>query len=267
MKKILVGMVAAAILVGLTGCFWFPQPEGIIRITLNPNRIATQSIQSKTIPANGDYVRVRIWHQASPVNIVKTLVVQTSSETVDITLPAKAGYRVDCVSYDFDGRLLTGDRATGVNVTSGETTTVSLMLEAWSSGCSGDTACEALASFNVLFNLGAGGGLVSDAFGVATLLGSYTSFQDPTTSLPSSVLAVGDIGNSQVSLTGTMPDTDTEAMFYSVASVRMIAAWSDQDRPSGPVTLHMELPNRHMGETIHETLITPPSGGIGVTIE
>jgi len=27
------------------------------------------------------------------------------------------------------------------------------------------------------------------------------------------------------------------------------------------------LPNRHMGETIHETLVTPPSGGIDVTIE
>jgi len=83
----------------------------------------------------------------------------------------------------------------------------------------------------------------------------------------SGVSATGDISNEQVSLTGTMPDTDTVATFYSIASIRMIDTWSDYDRPSGPVTLHMELPNRHMGEAIHETLVTPPTGGMNVTIE
>jgi len=225
------------------------------------------AMQPKAIPANADYVRVRIWHAASPVNIVKTFVVQTISVTAEIVLPAKAGYIVDCVSYDFDGRLLTGDRASGVNVTSGETTTVGLVLMPWSSGCNGDTACEALAAFNISFNLGAGGGLVSSTFDSTGLVGAYTSFQDPAASLPGGSLATGSIANGQVSLTGTMPDTAVQAPFYSVASIRMIAAWSDQDRPSGPVTLHMELPNRHMGETIHETLVTPPSGGIDITVE
>lgn len=267
MKRLCVAMLMVGLLIALTGCWPFPQPEGIIRITINPNRITTQSIQPKTIPANADYVRIRIWHQASPVNIVKTFVIETGTVTAEIILPAKAGYIVDCVSYDYDGRLLTGDRATGVVVSSGDTTTVGLVLTAWTSGCSGDTTCEALAAFNVSFNLGAGGGLISDAFGLASLLGSYTSFQDPANSLPDTVIGADDIGNGQTSITGTMPDTDVEAPFYSAASVRMISEWSDQDRPSGPVTLHMEIPNRHMGETIHETIVTPPTGGVDVTIE
>ena len=48
---------------------------------------------------------------------------------------------------------------------------------------------------------------------------------------------------------------------------RILVGMLMYDRPSGPVTLHMELPNRHMGETIHETLVTPPSGGVNVVIE
>jgi len=267
MKRIVAVAAMCGLLVILAGCWLFPQPEGIVRITINPHRIAAQSIQPKAIPLNADYVRVRIWHAASPVNIVKTFVIETSTVTAEVVLPAKAGYIVDCVSYDYDGRLLTGDRATGVVVSSGETTSVGLVLTAWTSGCSGDTACEALASFNVSFNLGAGGGLIADAFGLASLVGSYTSFQDPADSLPDGVIATDDIGNGQASLTGTMPDTDVEATFYSAASVRMVSEWSDPDRPSGPVTLHMEIPNRHMAETIHETTVTPATGGVDVTIE
>ena len=266
MKQLCVAALTIGLLIALAGCWLVPQPEGIIQITINPNRIATQSVEPKTIPANGDYVRVRIWHNASPVNIVKTFVVDSATVSADIVLLAKAGYIVDVVCYDYDGRLLTGDRATGVVVSSGETTTVGLVLTAWSSGCSGDTACEALEAFNVSFNLGDGGGLIANAFGTASLLGSYTSFQDLAVSLPDGVLTSGDIGNGQVSLTGTMEDTDVEATFYSVASVRMIAKWSDSVGP-GPVTLHMEIPNRHMSETIHETLVTPATGGVDIIIE
>lgn len=201
------------------------------------------------------------------MNIVKTLVVEANPVTIEITLPAKAGYIVDTVSYDWDGRLLTGDRATEISVTSGETTSVGLVLAPWDSGCSGDIACEASASSSVSFNLTGGGGLIQDCFGSAALVGSYTSFQDVAADRPGGSLVTGDIGNGQVSFTATMPDTDVEATFYSVASIRMISEWSDYARPSGPVTLHMELPNRFMGEAIYETLVIPPSGGIDVTIE
>lgn len=267
MKRILIGMLALTILITLTGCFQFPQPEGVIRITLNPNRIATKAIQPKTIPANADYVRMRIWHQASPENIVKTFAVEAEAVVMEVALPAKMGYIVDVVSYDWDGRLLTGDRATEVSVTSGETTSVGLVLTAWGSGCSGDIACEALASSSVSFNLTGGGGLVQDCFGSAALVGSYISFQDTSMDHPHGALAAGDISNGTVSLKAMMPDIDVEAIFYSVASIRMIDAWSDRNSPDRIVNLHMELPNRFMGETIHEILVTPPSGGIDVTIE
>jgi len=272
MRRVVVAVITLAVLAGLGGCMKSPdtEAEGIIHITIQPTNVQPQSITPKLIPANAEKVRIRIWHPSSGFNGVSTIALQPQGQTVDIAVPSNNGYFVDAVSY-YNVTLplaLTGGRAGGVNVAVNATTNVQITLRAWHVDVIGSDNVAPEAEYALDFVATDGGGLITrQTFDTATLRASTTSFQDPTAPLPPFPGTVGVAYDDRIPLTGTAPDVDVETTLYMAALVQFNQYWYDYALPNqAERPMFLELPNRHMEDTLHEITVAPVSGGIVVDI-
>jgi len=270
-KLILILVVLA---LGLTGCMRQslvdPQEEGVVRIVVNPSSVAPQSIGPKLVPEDATKVRIRVWHPGTGFNAVATVTIG-DADGVDIPVPADDGYTVDAVSYYVKERrplALTGGREQDVEVQRRAVTNVQIALRPWETEARGDTNVEPEDPFVVEFVPTDGGGLLAlQTFREATLHTSITVFDDPDDALPLFPGSQGILFDDRIAFTTVSPDVSELTVLFVVALVEFSLNWEDKtiaDRDEQ--TLFIELPNRHMGEDLHQVTVDPSAGGLVVEI-
>jgi len=272
-SKLLILVAILALLLG--GCFqpWVAEPteEGIIRIVVNPGRTLPTSVSPKLIPELATKIRIRIWHPDTGYNAVLTIPLDGESEGVDIAVPEDTGYIVDAVSYYLKhsrSMALTGGRAYGVDVAPKAITSVQVDLRAWTTGTAGDTTAEPGEHYTVELRPSDAGGLLTlETFRAATLHSSTASFQSTDVVLPAFPGTQGLLFDERIAFTLSAPDVTEMTTLYIAALVEFAQNWKDTtiaDRSEQ--ILYIEMPNRHMGELLHEVTVDPTSGGIVVEI-
>lgn len=272
MRKASLIVVGLAVLIGAVGCMnmFKPQEEGILSITIKPGVSHTQSIKPKLIPENAEYVRIFVWHPDTGFFTTHTVPVDSQGTTIEVIVPINNDYVIDVVSYLLSGSgnvALTGDRATGVNVAAGATSNVNVTLAPWKVTFTGDSTVTSGEKYSLACSITGGGGLIEDGL-YQTFLGmSLTGFQDPSVTRPAWVGYTTMVGNgTAVQLyKGTAPEVPEEATLYVVMAVDFVyqayGVTPEQD------LIMLELPNRFMGETIHQITVTPPGGGVVIGVE
>jgi len=259
MKKVVLLVVMAALMGGVVGCMqWFTPPEeGIVRITIVRQVAQTQAISPKWIPLQADKVRVRIWHSGTGTNIVRSVTIQTRSQTVAIAVPAQEGYNVDAIAYIGDKHVaLTGARQSGVAIDQGQTTDVELVLAQWHSEFDQDSV-ESGEVYSITCDLGASAGPTLAIFDYGLLY----IFDAQTASATWESAAV--VIDGKVTLTGHAPTVDAPTPFYALVRIALRPEWND---PNNRGSLWLEMPARFLGEPLHEIIVNPPGGSLNVTI-
>jgi len=265
MKKLIFGLLVWG-LGGLVGCSFlshFPVQEGNVLIVIRRPSLETTAIEPNYIPSNAEYVRIRIWHKTTGVNVAGTV-------SVEIRVPANTGYIVDAVSYVVQGApaygfLLTGGRVANVDVVANSTTAVDLVLGTWFATFSGDTSVSSGEIYTVTAQISHKDQMFRDFFraGAAFLLASLYSYQTPSATLPPPV-AVGTISNGRITLSATAPNVTEPSTLYCSILAHLSEQWYDPAYPD--VAVALEIPNRQMGERLHEIQVNPPEGGIIIGI-
>jgi len=271
MKKTVFGLLVLSLL-GVFGCSWLvpmPGQEGYVKIVIHKSALAPESFDPAYIPANAEYVRVRVWHKVTGVNVVETAQFLGDTATIELRIPANTGYTVDAVAYVVTGFpaygfLLTGGRLKNVDVLAGQTTQANLMLDVWSATFSGDTQITSGEVYSVTAQISHKDGMF-DFFrtGAAFLLASLNSYQTLSATLPAPV-ATGTISQGKITISATAPDVDTQSTLYCSIFAQLRDEWRDPD-VTGYV-LVLEIPNRQLGERLHEIIVNPPEGGIIIGI-
>jgi len=259
MKKAALLIVIIALMGGIAGCMrWLTPPdEGIVRITIVRQPLEPQTISTKWVPLQADRVRVRIWHPDTGTNIVRSVTIQTRSQTVAIAVPAREGYNVDAVAYMGDNHVaLTGARQGGVAINRGQTTDVGLVLAQWRSGFDRD-AVESGEVYSITCDLGASAGPTSAIFDYGLLY----IYETQTASATWESAAV--VVDGKVTLTGHAPTVDVPTPLYALVRIALRPEWNDPDDGS---SLWLEMPARFLGEPLHRIIVNPPGGSLNVTI-
>lgn len=272
MRKMFLVVVGLAVLIGVVGCInmFKPQEEGILSITIKPSAAHIQSVGPKLIPANAEYVKIFVWHPDTGFFTTHTALVDSHGTTVEMIVPINDDYVIDVVSYLLSGSgnvALTGDRATGVSVAADATSNVNVTLAPWEVAFTGDSTVTSGEKYSLTCSITGGGGLIEDGLSETFLSTSLTSFQDPSVTRPAWVGYTTMVGNgTAVQLyKGTAPEVPEEATLYVIMAVDFVyqayGVIPEQD------LIMLELPNRFMGETIHQITVTPPGGGIVIGVE
>jgi len=268
---ILVLFLLAAALGGCTK-FWggVGQRYGILRVVVNSPQAGSSFTSVKNIPEVATNVRLRVWHPQTRFNSVTTVDLLRDGQTVDIPIPAGDNYTVDVLSYEYDTYplALTGGRATGVDVAADAVTNVAISLQAWDVDVSGPNEVAPEAEYTLTFFPSNGGGLLTtDTFDTATLRVSENDFSDPATPLPAIAGTVAHAKEDRIDLTAEAPDVVDETAMYALALVQFTQDWFDYALPDpAERSMFLELPNRHMGEALHELTVRPAVGGIVIVI-
>lgn len=271
LASVLGGLLILLILAACTN-LWVddPAPTGYVEIVIAPTGSQTQSVTPKIIPANAAKLRFRIWHEQTLYNDVFTVDLLPTGQKLAIEIPAGTNYILDVVSYQNIGYpvALTGDRATGLDVTADDVTAVTLVLQAWDVAIIGDDTFAPEAEYTLAFQPEDGGGVLThDTFDTATLRASVVDFNAPATPLPAIAAQAIHSQPGEVTLTGEAPLVAVETTLYVAALVQFTQDWYDYTLPDvAERSMFLELPNRHMGEVLHELTIEPSVGGIEVGI-
>lgn len=273
-----------AVVIGLMlGCTQPLQPEeeGGISITIPPCATQMMSVGPKMIPANAEYIRIRIWTynpDNSKFNRVLTIPLLSEGSTTSLSLPIGPNYMISAISYLISGGenyALTYDSQWSVSILPGIVTPVSLDLQPWSYTIAGPeiVASEGEYRFTVEAELEFGSpfntGQVTKFVG--NMRASLTSFQDPSMPFPS------DRNCSFLGLSEWLfPVSDAPALEYSDEATPLYVAflfspdiyeWSEPDNLS-KITLC--IPNRYLGESLHQITVTPPpppEGSVDLVIQ
>ena len=267
-------LLLVVLALGLTGCMREslidPDNEGVVHVVVNPSSVDPQSIGPKLIPADAEKVRIRVWHPDTGFNAVATVTIG-DADGVDIPVPADDGYTVDAVSYYVKERrplALTGGREPDVDVERRVVTNVQIALRPWETEVFGDTTVEPEDPFVVEIVPTDGGGLLAlQTFKEATLHTSTTAFDDPDDPLPLYPGTQGILFDDRIAFTAVSPDVTELTVLFVAALVEFNQNWKDTtiaDRDEQ--TLYIELPNRHMGEDLHQVTVDPTAGGLVVEI-
>ena len=267
-------LLLVVLALGLTGCMREslidPDNEGVVHVVVNPSSVDPQSIGPKLIPADAEKVRIRVWHPDTGFNAVATVTIG-DADGVDIPVPADDGYTVDAVSYYVKERrplALTGGREPDVDVERRVVTNVQIALRPWETEVFGDTTVEPEDPFVVEIVPTDGGGLLAlQTFKEATLHTSTTAFDDPDDPLPLYPGTQGILFDDRIAFTTVSPDVTELTVLFVAALVEFNQNWKDTtiaDRDEQ--TLYIELPNRHMGEDLHQVTVDPTAGGLVVEI-
>lgn len=260
---------------GVSGCvdLWNtnPQPEGLLRITIQQDAAMPHSVRPKVIPGLATKIRIRIWHPQTGFNHVATLDLSVPDQQLTLALAEDEGYVVDAISYfvrDDRALALTGGREPSVSVSAKETTNVQLSLRPWTTETYGDESVGPEKPYVVeVVATDAGGLITRQTFASATLHASLTSFEDPATDFPAVPRELGIVEDDSIRLTATSPDVDNISILYAAALVEFATTWTDASLVDPDErTICLELPNRYMGEGLHTLTIDPTTGGITIGI-
>jgi hypothetical protein len=272
------GRLAFVVLIAglaLSGCMnpWVDNTanQGYVHVVINPGSSQIQSLEPKLIPNIADSVRIRVWHEASGFNALATIHLNGAAQDVNIPVPEGTGYTVDAVSYYMKGgraMALTGGRAVNVNVAAKAVTNVAVNLRAWDTDTAGDTVVEPEKMYTVEFIASDAGGLLTDdTFKGATLHTSTTDFQNTATALPLFPQTAAVQADNRFTFSAYAPNVTAVTTLYTCALVEFVQNWRDTSLLDlAEQTLYLELPNRHMGEDLHEITIDPSAGGLIVEI-
>ena len=243
---------------------------GYVHIVIAPSEAPAQAVTAKAIPESADKLRFRIWHQQTGYNHVSTVALLPEGQSLAIEIPAGDNYILDVVSYQ-DGVYpvaLTGDRVTGLDIAADDVTDVNLVLQAWDVAILGDDTVAKEAEYTLTFQPEDGGGvLTNDTFGTATLRASVVDFNTPATPLPAIADQAVHSQPGEVTLTGEAPAVDEETTLYIAVLLQFTQDWYDYEVADvAERSMFLELPNRHMGEDLHEITVEPSFGGIEINI-
>ena len=270
-RKLAVAALALAALT-LTSCIFFTpgeRSEGYLHLVIAPQTVTT-GVSPKALPGNAEKIRIRVWNTKPAYNSVTTVDLLPGGQTIDIPIPAGDNYTVDVLSYEYDTYplALTGGRATGVDVAADAVTNVAISLQAWDVDVSGPNEVAPEAEYTLTFFPSNGGGLLTtDTFDTATLRVSENDFSDPATPLPAIAGTVAHAKEDRIDLTAEAPDVVDETAMYALALVQFTQDWFDYALPDpAERSMFLELPNRHMGEALHEFTVRPAVGGIVIVI-
>jgi len=262
-------------LVGLSGCLGPADTErsgdGAIRLHIVRSGDTEAVATPRVVPQGATKIRVRIWHATSGYNVVATALLSAGSANLKIAVPEDEGYTVDIVSYFVSqGRAtaLTGGRAPDVSVRADATTDVPVTLQPWRTETSGDTTIAPKDPYTVRIVATDADGLITrQTFESARLYASTTTFQSALAALPAGPGVLGVVMDDHMSFAATAPDAATVTTLYAVALVEFTRGWRDESL-SDPAerSLFIELPNRHMGESLHRLVIDPTTGGIVIDV-
>jgi len=275
MRRYLLPILAlASVIMLLTACadLWSDteEPTGYARIRIAPRETTSQSVEPKEIPAIADSLRFRIWQPTTQYNDVLTVNLQTPGLTLAIAIPAGDNYIIDVVSYQNIGYpvALTGDRATEIDIAADEVTNVALTLLPWDVTITGPDEVAPEAEYTLFFAPEDGGGLLTDnTFDTVTLRASQIDFSNPAVALPA---IAGQAIHSEpdgVNLTGEAPDVAVDTDLFIAALFQFTQDWFDWTLPNpAERSMFLELPNRHMGEALHQIVVRPSVGGVEIDV-
>jgi len=264
-------LITVGLAMGCTRELNDPAAEGVVSLRITRPEASATDAAPRVVPPSATKIRVRLWHPEVGLNLVATVPITNGTAALNLAVPENDGYIVDVVSYVVvEGRAtaLTGGRAPDVSVRAKGTTQVNVTLWPWSTEAEGDDEVPPGETYVVLFIANDADGLISrQTFESATLRTSTTSFQAPSAALPLSPNIPGVVLDDQMSFTATAPQVTVLTTLYMAALVEFTSPWRDNalaalsERP-----LYVELPNRHMGETLHRVVVDPTSGGIVIDI-
>jgi hypothetical protein len=273
--KLGVLLLSAAMILALTGCMreWTPRPqtEGALRLRIIRPEASTATVEPKVMPEGATKIRVRVWHAQTGYNVVVTVPLSGTGAELSLAIPEDDGYTVDVVSYLItEGRAtaLTGGRAPDVSVQAKETTSVEVTLLPWTTETSGDESVAPGDAYTVRMVATDADGLITlQTFESATLHASMTAFQTVSAALPPAPGTLGVVLDDRMSFTATAPNVTKVTTLYVAALVEFTRGWRDDTLADvAERSLFVELPNRHMGEPLHELVVDPTSGGVVIDI-
>jgi hypothetical protein len=273
MRREFLCVILGCLVILLTACAqWFDEetPTGYAQIRIPPSEPATQSIGPKEIPNNADKLRFRIWNAARQYNDVLTVALLPQGQTLAIEIPAGDDYIIDVVSYENIGYpvALTGDRATGVDIAADEITNVVLALAPWDVTIIGPDEVAPEAEYTLFFAPeDAGGLLTNNTFDTATLRVAQFDFGNPVIPLPAIAGQAVHSDPDGVTLTGDAPNVAVDTPLFIAALLQFSQDWFDYTLADGAErSMFLELPNRHMGEALHEIVVRPAVGGVEIDV-
>ena len=291
MRRILV-LVGLAVVIGLmlTGCMQQVQPEevGGISITIPPRSSNHMlSVGPKMIPANAEFIRVRIctsWVEERDFNMVVTIPLLPEGSTTDISIPAGTGYIISAISYlesDGENYALTCANSSSVTILAGTVTPVTLILEPWTYTFTGvipwatydDPTDDGLTvvsgeEYSVFVELG--NRLITSG---GRMYASLESFQDTLLPFPGDGFGWSSGQNSTFwefpNKTAPLIEyTDEAAPLYVACLFETSSAeWTDTENPG---QIKLCVPNRYLGESLHQVTVTPPpppEGSVDLVIQ
>ncbi|MFC2077263.1 hypothetical protein ACFLTM_00450 [Candidatus Bipolaricaulota bacterium] len=245
-------------------------PTGYARIRIAPRETTSQSVGPKEIPAIADSLRFRIWQPTTQYNDVLTVNLQTPGLTLAIEIPAGDDYVIDALSYQNIGYpvALTGDRATGVDIAADAVTNVTLSLQPWDVTITGPDEVAPEAEYTLFFAPEDGGGLLTDnTFDTVTLRASQNDFSNPADPLPAIAGQAIHSNPDGVNLTGEAPNVAVDTDLFIAALFQFTQDWFDWTLPNpAERSMFLELPNRHMGEALHQMVVRPSIGGVEIDV-
>jgi|GEM_PF-1895518 len=273
MRREFLCVILGCLVILLSACAqWFDEetPTGYVQISIPPSESATQSVSPKEIPNNADKLRFRIWNAARQYNDVLTVALLPQGQTLAIEIPAGDDYIIDVVSYENIGYpvALTGDRATGVDIAADAITNVVLALIPWDVTITGPDEVAPEAEYALFFAPeDAGGLLTNNIFDTATLRAAQFDFGNPAIPLPAIAGQAVHSDPDGVTLTGDAPNVAVDTPLFISALLQFSQDWFDYTLADGAErSMFLELPNRHMGEPLHEIVVRPAIGGVEIDV-
>ena len=277
MRKIFL-LAGLVVIIGvvLSGCMkqmLEPQEEGGISITIPPRSSNhMMSIGPKMIPANAEFIRVRICRglpDNSKFNRVVTIPLLPEGSTTDISLLVGSGYMIAAISYlesDGENYALTYDSQQNVSILPGVATPVTLDLQPWTYTITGDEIISSEGEYRLQvyaeLEFGNPVDMIGDVTRIAgSMYTSLESFQAPSTPFPDDSTRSPSYTVKEWVFSGntapTLAYTDDAATPLYVAFLFSpdLDEWSEEGNPS---KLTLCIPNRYLGESLHQIIVTPP---------
>jgi hypothetical protein len=273
MRRLVVLCLASLLAVALCGCSGLFAPEregtGSLHIVISPAERGATSLL-KEIPSAAEKVRIRIWNAVSGYNDVVSVALAPQAQALDIAIPARTGYTVDILSYDYVGYAvaLTGGRAAGVSVVANEVTDVAVTLRRWGVDVLGPEAIVPGDTYSLTFIPTDGGGLLtSTTFATGTLRASLTDFGNPATPLPGVSGQPVHVQDDRFVLSAVAPAVTQASTLYAAVLIQFTQDWYDYEIPNaGERAMFLELPNRHLADDLREVIVNPTAGGVEIVV-
>ncbi len=264
-------LITVVLAAGCTREWSDPATEGVISLRISRPDATSEDVAPRVVPQSATKIRIRVWHPEAGVNLVATVPIKNGTAELNLAVPENEGYIVDVVSYVLvEGRAtaLTGGRAPDVTVHAKDTTKVEVTLRPWRTEAEGDEQIPPGEPYVVVLIATDADGLISrQTLESATLRASTTSFQAASAALPLSPNIPGVVLDHQMSFTATAPQVTALTTLYIAALVEFTSGWRDNALTTvGERPMYVELPNRHMGEALHQVVVDPTSGGIVIDI-